>query len=136
MNIFVEGKKIELDEKCSGFDLAIKLNLTSPTDAIAMLVNDEPKDLQYPLKNNDKVSFLSFNDKDGQEIFWHSSAHILAQAVKRLYPEANPTIGPAIESGFYYDFANLKISEEDLPKIEKEAKKIISEALKPIRIEY
>jgi threonyl-tRNA synthetase len=136
MFVFVNNEKISLDNEATGLDLAKKLNLTEPQDAIAIIVNDQEVDLTKKLNENDKIKFLSFSDNLGKEIFWHSSAHILAQAVLRLFPDAKPTIGPAIENGFYYDFANLKITEDDLSKIEKEAKKIISENLKPKRIEY
>ncbi len=134
MFVFVDDKKIELEKDMLGVDLARKLNLTDPSTAIAIVVNGTPYDLTHVLKDGDKISFLSFEEKEGKEIFWHTSAHILAQAVLRLFPEAKPTIGPPIENGFYYDFANLNISEEDLKKIEKEVKKIISENLKPEKI--
>ncbi|MBN2479781.1 MAG: threonine--tRNA ligase [Parachlamydiales bacterium] len=136
MFVYVEDKKVEIEKDSNGLTLAEKLKLTSPKDAIAMTVNDTTLDLHHILKDGDKVKFLSFDSKEGQSIFWHSSAHVLAQAVMRLYPDASPTIGPSIENGFYYDFANLKITEEDLDKIEKEAKKIIAESLKPIRQEF
>ena len=62
----------------------------------------------------------NFEDPEGKEIFWHTSAHVLAQAILRLWPDAQPTIGPPIENGFYYDFANLHISDADFERIEKE----------------
>ncbi|OGN59447.1 MAG: threonine--tRNA ligase [Chlamydiae bacterium RIFCSPHIGHO2_12_FULL_27_8] len=136
MFVFVDNQKIEIEDNSTGIDLAKKLNLTSPKDAIAIIINEKPLDLSVKLNNNDKIRFLSFEEKEGKKIFWHSSAHILAQAVLRLFPEAKPTIGPAIDYGFYYDFANLKIVEEDLLKIENEVKNIIEESLKPKRIEY
>ena len=68
--------------------------------------------------------FWNFDDLEGKEVFWHTSAHVLAQAILRLWPDAKPTIGPPIENGFYYDFANLTISEADFEKIEKEVEKI------------
>ncbi|MFA6502114.1 MAG: threonine--tRNA ligase, partial [Parachlamydiales bacterium] len=136
MFVFVKNEKINVEEGSSAADLARKLNLTEPGDAIAIRIENREYDLTKKLNDNDKIEFISFSEPKGKEIFWHSSAHVLAQAVLRLFPEAKPTIGPAIESGFYYDFANLKITEEDLLKIEKEAKKIIAENLKPIRVEF
>ena len=88
------------------------------------------------LQNNDQIEVISFDDPRGKELYWHSSAHILAQAVLRLWPQAKPTIGPAIREGFYYDFANLEISDSDFSKIEAEAKKIIKENHKPVRGVY
>ncbi|NGX56524.1 MAG: Threonine--tRNA ligase 2 [Candidatus Anoxychlamydiales bacterium] len=136
MIIFVDGEKNEIEENSTVIDLVKNLNLTTPEKAIGVKINNVLSDFNILLKENDKIIFISFDEKQGKDIFWHSSAHILAQAVKRLFPEAKPTIGPSIENGFYYDFANLNINDNDLKKIEKEAKKIISENLKPIRKEY
>ena len=74
----------------------------------------------------EKINFAKAEDK---EVYWHTTAHILAVAVKRLYPTTTIAIGPAIENGFYYDFDNLNINEEELPKIEEEMRKIIKEKL-------
>ncbi|MCH9610102.1 MAG: Threonine--tRNA ligase 2 [Chlamydiales bacterium] len=128
-----KDESVELEKGASCFDLALKLNQTAPDQAIAAKVNGQNVDLFTPLNDGDEVSLLGFSDKEGQEIFWHSSAHILAQAVLRLWPEAKPTIGPPIETGFYYDFADLTISDEDFPRIEKEMQAIIKENYKPQR---
>lgn len=125
------GNSVELPEGSTGLDLAKKLNRTNPNEAIAIEVNGNICDLSYELRNSDTVTIWDFEDREGQEVFWHSSAHVLAQAVLRLWPNAQPTIGPPIENGFYYDFANLSISDDDFPKIEKEVKKILSENFKP-----
>ena len=75
-------------------------------------------------------NYLSFADEAGREIYWHSTSHIMAQAVKRLFPEAKLAIGPAIEEGFYYDFDIPRpLTDEDLEEIEKEMRKIIQEDL-------
>ena len=126
-------KEIELPIGSTASDLAQKLNLTAPHQALAAIINNKTSDLSTPLKAQDEVSFLSFDEPEGKEVFWHSSAHILAQAILRLWPDAKPTIGPPIEQGFYYDFANLHVSEEDFEKIEKEMEKIISENHKTSR---
>lgn len=136
MMIKCDSKEIELKEGASGFDLCEKLNLREPHQSLAIKINGKTCDLSHPLKPNDDVSLLHFDDKDGKEVFWHSSAHVLAQAILRLWPDAKPTIGPPIENGFYYDFANLSISEEDFPKIEKEIQKILKENYKPCRKEF
>src|SRR3990167_8087224 len=74
--------------------------------------------------------------EEGQQAFWHSSAHILAQAVVRLFPDAKPTIGPAIEEGFYYDFdVDAPFTPEDIARIEGEMEKIIASDFKVERIE-
>ncbi len=82
------------------------------------------------LLRNGEVREVNFDSKEGKEAFWHTSAHVLAQAVKRLYPEAKCAIGPAIANGFYYDFEfPFSFSEEQLDVVEKEMKKIIKESL-------
>ena len=81
------------------------------------------------------VELVGFNDPRGKEVFWHTCAHVLAYAVRRLYPEAKPTIGPPVDEGFYYDFWNLKIGTEQFPEIEKEISKILSEGHKMEKIE-
>ncbi|MCI5051649.1 MAG: threonine--tRNA ligase [Simkaniaceae bacterium] len=136
MMIKYQGKEIELEEGASGSDLVAKLSLNDPALAAAIKINGELRDFNHPLNPNDEVEILNFNDTEGKEVFWHTSAHVLAQAVLRLWPDAQPTIGPPIENGFYYDFANLEISEEDLPKIEKEIKKILGEKHKTKRFVF
>lgn len=127
MKIQVNDQWVELPDNSSAKDLAEKLNLRAPQEALAVEINGTLFDLQHFLKEGDQVKFLSFDDKMGKEVFWHTSAHVLAQAILRLWPQAQLTIGPPIENGFYYDFANVTISDEDFEKIEKEAQKIIDE---------
>jgi len=122
-----KGKKIEVPEGSLAKDLAEKLHLTAPHEALAIEINGKLTDLSTPLKEDDHIHFLNFEELKGKEVFWHTSAHVLAQAILRLFPDALPTIGPPIEQGFYYDFANLNISENDFTKIEEEVEKILSE---------
>lgn len=117
----------ELPDGSTAKDLADKLNLKGPNQALGVNINGKNYDLTHSLKNGDVVTFWSFDDKQGKEIFWHTSAHVLAQAILRLYPDAKPTIGPPIENGFYYDFASLTVSEADLERIEKEMQNIVNE---------
>lgn len=130
------NEEMQLKENATGVDLALELKLINPQDALALKINGKTCDLSTPLNDGDQVEFISFDSSEGKEIFWHSTAHILAQAVKRLYPEAQPTIGPPIEKGFYYDFANLQISDEDLKGIEKEMQKIAKENKRPKRVAF
>lgn len=129
-----DNKTIELPEGSTALDLANKLKLTDPDQALAIKIGDALYDLSQILSDGDRVAFLNFNDPEGRDVFWHSSAHILAQAVLRLWPHAKPTIGPPIENGFYYDFADLSISEEDFDKIEKEMISIIKQNYKTEKI--
>jgi len=107
--------------------------------AIAVKVNNEIKELTTPITTDCKFQVLTFKDKEGQDILHHSSAHVLAMAVQRLFPNAKLTIGPAIENGFYYDIDSEKpFTEEDLKNIEQEAKKIIKEDIpfKRVEVDY
>lgn len=122
-----DASTIELPEGSSAKDLAEKLKLTQPHQAVGVEINGINKDLSTSLKEGDRVIFWNFDDPKGKEVFWHTSAHVLAQAILRLYPQAKPTIGPPIEQGFYYDFADLVVTEEDFDKIEKEMQKIVQE---------
>ena len=134
MNIKLQdGKEVELPDGSTAKDLALELKFNGPDQALAVSVNGTTIDLSQPLQDGDEVHFWSFAEKEGKEVFWHTSAHVLAQAVLRLYPNAKPTIGPPIENGFYYDFADLQISEHELDNIEKEMKKIVKENFKSKR---
>ncbi|QYC71877.1 threonine--tRNA ligase [Chlamydia suis] len=115
----------ELPEGASAMDLATKMKHSHCF--AGALINDQAKDLSTTLQDGDTILFLSWDDPKGREIFLHTSAHILAQAVLRLWPSAQPTIGPVIDQGFYYDFANLSISEDDFSAIEDMAKTIAEE---------
>ncbi len=126
----------EIPEGSTAKHVAEKLHLTAPEQAVAVSINGALKDFSTPLQDGDVVLFYSFDDAQGKEVFWHTSAHVLAQAVMRLWPSAKPTIGPPIEHGFYYDFADLTLSDEDFEKIETEVEKIIHENHKPERMEF
>jgi threonyl-tRNA synthetase len=122
-----DNSKLELPEGSTAKDLADKLNLKGPHQALGANINGKTYDLTHPLKEGDTVTLWSFEDPQGREVFWHTSAHVLAQAILRLFPDAKPTIGPPIDNGFYYDFGNLTISDTDFERIEEEMQKIISE---------
>lgn len=124
---------MEIPEGLSAKELADKLNLKAPHEAICVEVKGVLYDLDYQLKDQDLIKFLSFDDPKGKEVFWHSSAHVLAQAILRLFPDAKPTIGPPIDQGFYYDFANVTITDQDFEKIEQEVQKIVDEKYTPKR---
>lgn len=121
-----DHSSVELPEGSTVKDLADKLNLKGPHEALGASINGRTVDLFTPLQHKDCVTIWNFEDPEGKEIFWHTSAHILAQAILRIWPDAQPTIGPPIENGFYYDFANLHVSDADFEKIEQEMYNIIS----------
>lgn len=104
--------------------------------ACAGMINGEVVDLRTPVNSDCELSILTFKDEKGKAAYRHTASHILAQAVKRLYPDTKLAIGPSIEDGFYYDFdAETPFTIEDLEKIEAEMKKIIKENLKIERFE-
>lgn len=128
--------KFALADGASVLDLAASIGPGLARAALTAKVNGTMVDLSTALQDGDQVEILTFDQPEGRDLFWHSSAHVLAQAVKRLFPDAQPTIGPPVENGFYYDFADLSVTEEDLEAIEQEARNIIKENQVPERIEY
>jgi len=129
MNIYLpDGNLFELMEDATVIDLAKKISNGLAKSAVAGEVNGKSVDLYHTLKDGDKVRIITNKDKEALDILRHSTAHLMAQAVKRLFPEAKVTIGPNIEDGFYYDFdIERPFTPEDLEKIEKEMKKISDE---------
>lgn len=123
-----DGARIELDVNSKAYDLAGKIGPRLQKAAVAALVNDNLVDLSTVLNDGDVVSIVTDHMGSGIDIIRHSTAHIMAQAVMRLFPGTKLGIGPTIEGGFYYDFdTDRRISAEDFPTIEGEMRKIISE---------
>ncbi len=105
-------------------------------ETLGVSINGQPKDLSETVKKDVGIDFLTFDSTEGKEIYRHSSAHILAQAVKELFPAAKITIGPAIKEGFYYDFDfERPFTQEDIEEIEKKIKEIIKRNLPITRLE-
>ena len=130
MKVIINGASYDVTEHASVYDAARESELIS-RQVIAAEVNGDLCALTQPLFEGDKVKLLTFEDEGGKHVFRHTASHILAQAVKRLYPDAKLTIGPAIETGFYYDIDFDKpLSNDDLGTIEKEMQKIVHENLK------
>ena len=140
MSYAIKMIKVECDDAVHEFPVEISVGKVikevygKKSGAIAALVNDEEKDLSYLLSQNCKINLIKDNSEEGLYIMRHSCAHLLAQAVTELFPEARPTIGPPIDDGFYYDFYMDPINEDDLRKIEKLMKKIVKQNL-PIQRE-
>lgn len=131
-----DGTCKEYPESSTGYDIAQSISEGLARNALAVKVNDVLTDLHKPISSDATVTIITFNEDEGKHLFWHSSAHLLAHAVQRLYPGAKPTIGPALEDGFYYDFDGLDISSDDFETIETEMKNIVKEAHTTKRIEY
>ena len=131
-----DGSKLEMEAGASVMDVAKKISEGLARNAIAGKVNGKLCQLATKVAEGDLVEIVTLKDKEGLEVFRHSSAHILALAVKRLYPNTKISIGPAIENGFYYDFDfEEPIGQDDLPKIEEEMGKIIKEKVPFERME-
>lgn len=117
-------------------DIAKEISMGLYSKTVAVMVNGKLQDLITPLTEDSDLNFLTFEDEGGKKAFWHSTSHIMAQAVKRLYKDAKFAIGPAIDNGFYYDIdMEEKLTTDDLAKIEKEMQNIINEKLDFVRTE-
>ena len=126
-----DGKILEVEKGKSVLEVAKEISEGLARMATCAEVNGEVKDIRYKLEEDCQLNICTFeNSEEGKKAYWHTASHILAQAVKRLYPNTKLGIGPAIDNGFYYDFKVEKpLTEEDINKIEEEMKKIIKEDL-------
>lgn len=133
-----DGSKKQVNEGTSIIEVAKEISEGLARVALAGRVNGKVVDLRYKLNKDCKLEILTFDDEDGKKAYWHTTSHIMAQAIKRLYKDTKIqlAIGPAIENGFYYDFdTDYKFSNADFEKIEAEMKKIIKEDLPIERFE-
>jgi len=117
-----DGSVRPFEDGVSGYDVAASISEGLARNALAVRVNGEVRDLHRPLSHDANLEILTWNDAAGKATFWHSSAHLMAEALEALYPGVKLGIGPAIENGFYYDIdlgEGRSISSEDFPQIEK-----------------
>nr|WP_303269335.1 threonine--tRNA ligase [uncultured Clostridium sp.] len=127
----IDGCMKEIEESSNCYSLAASISKKLAKETIAAKINDKLVDLNHGLKNDDKVEIITADSEDGIEIIRHSTAHVMAQAVKRIYGNVKLAIGPTIKNGFYYDFdLDISLTQDDLKKIEDEMNKIINEDLK------
>ena len=123
-----DGSVKSYDAPISAADVCKDLSMGLYRAACACKINGEVKDLRTVIDGDASLEILTFADEDGKKTFWHTTSHILAQAVKRLFPNVKLAIGPAIDTGFYYDFDTEKpFTPEDLKALEAEMKKIVKE---------
>ncbi len=121
---------LELNDNATVLDGAMAISEGLARNAVAGKVNGELVDLSHVLNDNDALQIITMRDKEGLEIYRHTCSHVLAQAIKTIFPTSNLAIGPVVENGFYYDIDfKTPITQEDLPKIEEEMKKIIKSDL-------
>ncbi len=131
-----DGSVLEYNEPKSAADITKDISMGLYRNATCCKIDGEVKDLRTVIDTDSELEVLTFDDKDGKKAFNHTASHIMAQAVKRLYPDAKLTIGPAIDNGFYYDFdVEKSFSPDDLQKIEGEMKKIVKEGHEITRFE-
>ena len=124
----------EYQNGTTAYDIAKDISAGLARVACAAKINGKVCDLRTCIDSDASLEILTFEDEDGKKAFRHTASHILAQAVKRLFPDVKLAIGPAIDNGFYYDFdVETPFSAEDLEKIEAEMKKIVKEGLEPVQ---
>ena len=132
--ILPDGRELAVPEGKTAGEILKEFAPKYLKNAVAVRLNDEVLDLNRPLHTGGKLSVLTFDDPEGREIFWHSSAHLMAQAVKELFPDAKLAIGPPIKEGFYYDIdMDRTLTPEDLREIEARMQQLVKESLEIIR---
>ena len=123
---FPDGNIKSVSKGLSGFELASQISKSLAKESVAIKINNQLQDLSLQIENDCSVEILKRDNSEALEIIRHDCAHVMAEAVQELYPGTQVTIGPAIENGFYYDFArNEPFTLSDLPKIEKKMHEII-----------
>ena len=123
---FPDGNTKSVSKGLSGFELASQISKSLAKESVAIKINNQLQDLSLQIENDCSVEILKRDNSEALEIIRHDCAHVMAEAVQELYPGTQVTIGPAIENGFYYDFArNEPFTLSDLPKIEKKMHEII-----------
>ncbi|MDP8210263.1 MAG: TGS domain-containing protein, partial [Candidatus Stygibacter australis] len=133
MNIkikFPDGNIKEYPQGISALEIAEGISQGLADQTVAAKVNSKLVDVNKPISEDASLELLKFDNEEGQEVYWHSTAHLMAQAVQQLFPEVKVTIGPAIESGFYYDFDKpVPFTDEDLVAIEERMKELAKQNL-------
>ncbi len=132
---FPDGKISEFPVGSTGYDVALSISEGLARSSAAVKVNNETQDLTTPITTDSDVSIITFRDREGLDILRHSAAHVMALAVKRLYPDSKLAYGPATEDGFYYDFDEIHLTDADMASIETEFKKIVKEKVEFRRFE-
>lgn len=133
---FPDGSEKEFEKGISAIEIAKSISNKFADSVLVCKINDRAIDLSAPINEDGKILFFKFDSPEGKECYWHTSSHIMAQAIEELYPGAKFGVGPAIEGGFYYDVdSNTKFTEEDLKKIEDRMLDIAKRDLKPVREE-
>lgn len=124
----------EFEKGINSYEIAASISRKLADDILVAEVNGKMKDLSAPLNEDSEIVFHKFDSEKGREVYWHTTSHIMAQAIEELFPGAKFGVGPPIENGFYYDIdSDKKFSDEDLAKIESKMLEISKRDLKPVR---
>lgn len=133
---FPDGNIKEYDKGISAMDIAKSISSKFADAILVCQLNKKAIDLSAPINEDGKIMFFKFDSTEGKECYWHTTSHMMAQAIEELYPGAKFGVGPAIENGFYYDVdSTTRFTEEELKKIENRILEIAKRDLKPIRDE-
>ena len=117
-----DGSTQDVKKGSNALDIANSISEGLARNIVSATINKEVWDITRPINSDASIKLHTFNDKEGKMTFWHSTAHLMAEALEILYPNVKLGIGPAIDNGFYYDIdlgENRKLSSDDFPKIEK-----------------
>lgn len=134
--LFPDGSSKEFNKGVTAYEIAEGISPRFAQQVLMAEINGAEKDLDSAVNEDSSVIFYKFDSEKGKEVYWHTSSHMMAQAIEELYPGAKFGVGPAIENGFYYDIdSDTKFTEEDLKKIEQKILDIAKRDLKPAREE-
>jgi len=123
---FPDGTAKEFEQGVTPYEIAKSISGRLAKEALVAEINGVRRELNTPINEDSELKIFTFNDEEGKDTYWHSSSHLMAHAIKELYPEAKFGVGPSIDNGFYYDIdINAKLTEDDLKKIEKKMQSII-----------
>ncbi len=128
----------EFEAGVTGLEIAQSISPRLAKEVLSITVNDTLMDLTRPITTDAAIKLHKWEDEEGKHAFWHSSAHLMAEAIEALYPGTKFGIGPTIENGFYYDIdpaEGVVIKDADLPKIEKKFKELVSQKEAFVRTE-
>lgn len=128
--VLKDGSKKQFADSCTLGEAVAQISNSLARKVLVAKVNNEVTDLRMPLIDGSHVEFLTFDSQEGKDTLRHTASHIMAQAVRRLFKNVKVAIGPAIETGFYYDFdTEYRFTKDDFAAIEKEMHKIVKENL-------
>ncbi len=132
-----DGSVKEFEQGITPYEVAQSISEGLARNVLVAKVNDQMVELDKPINEDASLTLYTWNDREGKDTFWHSSAHLMAAAIEALYPGVKFGIGPHIETGFYYDidFMNYTISSDDFPKIEEKMKELASQKIQFVRRE-